>query len=191
MPEKVDLYDAAYGKYELYREIRLETYREDLGQTSWVTTEESYEIPRLLELTRSSVVLELGCGSGRYSLRVAEQVGCRITGVDINSNGIRNANELAQGNKLDSLVRFERCDLSKKLTFEDGTFDAIFANDVICHIPDRAGVIEELFRVLKSGGRFLFSDALVIGGVVSHDEISTRSSMATICLARPERTSGS
>jgi len=49
--------------------VRIETYGEDLGQTSWVTTEESGEIPRLLELKGDSSVLELGCGSG--GIRVA------------------------------------------------------------------------------------------------------------------------
>jgi hypothetical protein len=49
--QRVDLYDSAYGNYEsdTYRQVRLETYGEDLGQTSWVTTEESNEIPQLLE----------------------------------------------------------------------------------------------------------------------------------------------
>jgi hypothetical protein len=47
---KVDLYDNAYAHYdaEVYRQIRVETYGEDLGQTSWVTTAESEEIPRTL-----------------------------------------------------------------------------------------------------------------------------------------------
>ena len=185
MPDTVDLYDGAYGKYGLYREIRLETYGEDLGQTSWVTTEESYQIPRLLEVRRDSAVLELGCGSGRYALRIAEEVGCRITGVDINSNGIRNANELAQQSKLNSRVCFEQCDISKTLAFADGAFDAAFANDVICHIPRRASVFSEVFRVLKPGGRFLFSDALVIGGVVSQEEIATRSSIGYYLFSPP------
>ena len=53
MSESVDLYDGAYANYQLevYREVRIETYGEDLGQTSWVTTEESTGIPRLLELS--------------------------------------------------------------------------------------------------------------------------------------------
>ena len=91
MSAKVDLYNSAYGNYGLdaYRQVRLETYGEDLGQTSWVTTKESNEIPKLLELTPASHVLEIGCGSGRYALRVAARVGCRITGVDVNSHGIR------------------------------------------------------------------------------------------------------
>jgi hypothetical protein len=43
VPQKVDLYDSAYGNYVLdtYRQVRIETYGEDLGQTSWVTPEES------------------------------------------------------------------------------------------------------------------------------------------------------
>lgn len=36
-------------------------------------------------------------------------------------------------------------------------------------------VLADVFRVLESGGRFLFSDARVIGGLFSHEEIATRS----------------
>ena len=52
MPPGVDVYNTSYGNYErdVYRDVRLETYGEDYGQTSWVTTEESHEIPRLLAL---------------------------------------------------------------------------------------------------------------------------------------------
>ena len=72
MPDKFDLYDNAYGHYgaDVYRQVRLETYTEDLGQTGWTTTEESDEIPRTLQLTRNSYVLEVGCGSGRYARRL-------------------------------------------------------------------------------------------------------------------------
>src|SRR5207253_732314 len=70
MSANLDLYNSSYGNYErdVYREVRQETYSEDFGQTSWVTTEESHEIPQLLELTSNSSVLEIGCGSGRYAL---------------------------------------------------------------------------------------------------------------------------
>ena len=184
---KVDLYNSAYGNYgaEVYRQIRVETYGEDLGQTSWVTTEESSEIPRILGLTAKSYVLEIGSGSGRYALQVASTTGCQLLGVDINEPGILNANALAAEQKLAERVRFEKCDASQPLGFGDGTFDAIFSNDVLCHIPGRDKLLQELRRVLKPGGRLLFSDALVIGGVVSHHEIAARSSIGYFLFSPP------
>src|SRR5258708_25930556 len=187
MSAKVDLYNAAYANYELdvYRRVRIETYGEDLGQTSWVTAEESSNIPHLLELTPDSFVLEIGSGSGRYALRIAERIGCRIVGLDINPHGVRNANQLAQNNNLSSLARFEQCDVSKRLPFPDDTFDAAFSNDAMTHIPGRHAVLGELFRVLKPGGRLLFSDALIIGGILSHEEIAARSSIGYYAFSPP------
>jgi SAM-dependent methyltransferase len=187
MTEKVELYDSAYGNYgaEVYRQIRVETYGEDLGQTSWVTTEESSEIPRMLGITAASNVVEIGSGSGRYALQVASTTGCRVVGVDINDPGIQNANALAAEQNLAERVRFEKCDASQPLRFGDATFDAVFSNDVLCHIPGRDKLLRELQRVLKPGGRLLFSDALVIGGVISHQEIAARSSIGYFLFSPP------
>jgi SAM-dependent methyltransferase len=187
MAAKVDLYDNAYAHYdaEVYRQIRVETYGEDLGQTSWATTEESDEIPRTLGLTPTSYALEIGCGSGRYALQVAATVGCRILGVDINGPGIHTANQLAAARNMSDQVRFEICDASKKLSFGDSSFDAVFSNDSLCHVPGRPAVMGELFRVVKPGGRILFSDALIIGGTISHQEIATRSSIGFYIFGPP------
>jgi SAM-dependent methyltransferase len=185
--QKVDLYDTAYGNYQsqTFRQVRIETYGEDLGQTSWVTTEESKEIPRLLDLRLNSSVLELGCGSGGYALHLAEKVGCRLVGLDINAPGVRNANQLALARGVASQARFEQCDVSDSLPFDDNAFDAVFSNDVLCHIPGRPKVLGEMFRVLKPGGRMLFSDALVVGGMLSHEEIATRSSIGFYVYSPP------
>jgi SAM-dependent methyltransferase len=174
-----DLYNNAYGNYasDPYRQVRIETYGEDFGQTSWVTTEESLEIPRLLDLSAGSSVLEVGCGSGGYALHLAERVGCQIVGVDVNEPGVRSAKELAQTKGLGSRARFEQCDVSKNLPFDDEAFDAVFSNDVLCHVAGRRGLLAEIFRVLKPSGRMLFSDALVIGGMISAEEIAIRSSI--------------
>ena len=179
MAPPVNLYDHAYGNYEsdVYREIRIETYGEDLGQTSWVDTNESKQIPSWLHLTPDSAVLEIGSGSGRYALQIAESVGCRITGLDVNGLGISNANQLSRALKLEKLACFAECDVAQGLSFADGTFDAAFSNDAFCHIRNRQNLLAELFRVLRSAGRLLFSDALVIGGIISHEEVATRSSI--------------
>lgn len=179
MANKVDLYDGAYGNYEaeIYRQIRVETYGEDFGQTSWVTTEESNQIPEILDLTADSSAFELGCGSGRYALQIAKKCSCRVLGVDISESGVQTARRLAEAAQLSSQCRFEQCDASKPLPYADGAFDAAFSNDVLCHIPSRVQILGELFRVLRPGGRLLFSDALVINGVISNREIAIRSSI--------------
>jgi ubiquinone/menaquinone biosynthesis C-methylase UbiE len=185
--QKVDLYDSAYGNYvsDMYRRVRIETYGEDFGQTSWVTTEESNEIPQLLDLKPNSIALEVGCGSGGYALHLTEKVGCRLVGLDINALGVRNANRLALERGLGSIARFEQCDASKNLPFDDDSFDAVFSNDVLCHLLGRPKVLGEMFRILKPGGRMLFSDALVVGGLLSNEEIATRSSIGFYVYSPP------
>jgi ubiquinone/menaquinone biosynthesis C-methylase UbiE len=183
----VDLYDNAYGHYEaeVYRLVRAITYGQDLGQTGWTTTQESEEIPQRLHLNSSSNVLEIGCGSGRYALQVAGQVGCRIVGVDINAAAIENANHLAAAQNLSSQVKLQVADVSRPLAFGDAAFDAVFSNDVLCHVRGRLALLQEIFRVLKPGGRFLFSDALVIGGMISHEEVAARSAIGYYLFSPP------
>ncbi len=184
---KVDLYNNAYSHYAdgVYRQIRLETYGEDFGQTSWATTEESQAIPGMLHLKSKSQVLEIGCGSGRYALFVAQRIGCQVLGLDINAAGITNCEQLAEKQNLSAQVQFECCDVSKGLPAERDSFDAVFSTDVLCHIPNRAALLGEIYRVLKPGGRLLFSDALIIGGLISHDEIAARSSIGYYIFSPP------
>jgi SAM-dependent methyltransferase len=187
MPGTVDLYNNAYAHYgeDVYREVRVETYGEDLGQTGWTTPEESREIPRTLALTSASEVLEIGCGSGRYALQIASTLNCRIVGVDVNEPGIHNANHLAAQQDLAARARFQVADCAKPLPFADSSFDAAFSNDVLCHIPGRLALLREILRVLKPGARFLFSDALIIGGVITHQEIAARSSIGYYLFSPP------
>jgi SAM-dependent methyltransferase len=185
---KVELYDGEYGNFDsdVYRQVRIETYGLDYGQTSWVSTEESRQIPGRLEIDKDSRVLEIGCGSGLYALYLAQSIGCDVTGLDINILGIRTANALATKSGLGQKLRFAVCDVSKPLSMADQSFDAVFANDVLCHIPGRASLLREIYRILKPGsGRILFSDALVVGGIVSHEEIATRSSIGFYLFSPP------
>jgi SAM-dependent methyltransferase len=187
MPSKVELYDIAYEDYtsQLYHQIRRETYGNDLGLTSWVSPDESNQIPVQLKIIEDSNVLELGCGSGGYAIYVAERTACRITGLDLNAQAIRNANRLARTRDMIPQVRFLRADLTKKLPYDPDTFDAIFANDVLCHVPNRPILLTEIFRILKPGGRMLYSDALVIAGQISQREIEVRSTLGLYIFSTP------
>ncbi len=175
----VDLYNTAYGNpaADAYREIRNETYGEDFGQTSWMTSAEFHEIPHHLALTNISYVLELGSGAGGCAVHLAGALNCRVIGLDLNAEGVRNSNALAQTRGLASLVSFQQTDAGKRLPFDDGSFDAAYSNDAFCHIPNRAALLPELHRVLKPGGRLLYSDALVVTGLVTNEELATRGSI--------------
>src|SRR6516162_4630517 len=79
--------------------------------------------------------------------------------------------------KVGAKAEFQQFDVSQPLSEQDDTFDAVFSNDVLCHVQHRSQVFANVFHILKPGARFVFSDALVIGGLVSHEEIATRSSI--------------
>ncbi len=187
MSDTFDLYNNAYRGHEsdVYRQVRLATYGRDFGQTSWVTTEESDAIPRLLQISASSEVLEIGFGSGLYAIHLAESTGCRITGLEINPHAVATASELARQSSLEARVTFRQQDVSEKLPFENNRFTAAFSNDVFCHVPDRPALLQELRRVLQPGGQLLFSDALVIGGLVTNEELAIRSSIGLYVFTAP------
>jgi SAM-dependent methyltransferase len=176
-----DLYNTSYANFEspVLTSIRAQTYGEDLGQTGWMTAAELRRFARLLMLTPECRVLEVGCGSGGSALFLARTIGCSLTGIDINDRGIRNAKRLASENGLGERAKFQKADASRRLPFGDDSFDALISNDVMCHIPHRGKVLSEWFRVLRPGGRMLFTDALVITGLISNSEISTRSMIGT------------
>ena len=175
----VDLYNNSYSQFEeqTYKEVRQEIYGTDLGQSSWMTAEEFHSFFVLLELTSQSHVLEVGCGAGGCAIHLATSVGAAVTAIDINENGIENARKLARTSDVHSRVRFQHIDGTEPLPFTDGSFDAIYSNDSICHMPDRVSVLTEWRRVLKDGGKLLFTDAMILTGVLSNEEIVTRSSI--------------
>ena len=175
----INLYDNVYGDFASAAEaaVRRETYGEDLGQSSWLTADEWLRFADQLAIGAGFEVLEVGSGSGGPAVYLAAARGCRLTGVDINEHGVRNANALAGARGMADRVTFRAVDASRALPFPDDSFDAVVSNDAICHIRDRATVLRDWFRVLRPGGRMLFTDALVITGVMSNEELATRSSI--------------
>ena len=183
----VNLYDNVYGDFASSAEqaVRQETYGEDLGQSSWLTAREWLQFAEQLGVGGDSDVLEVGSGSGGPAVYLAGKRGCRVTGVDVNALGVRNAMELASTRGVAELARFEAVDASKPLPFANDRFDAVVSNDVMCHIPNRPAVLRDWHRVLKPGGRMLFTDAMVVTGVVTHEEIATRSSIGFYLFVPP------
>jgi 2-polyprenyl-3-methyl-5-hydroxy-6-metoxy-1,4-benzoquinol methylase len=117
MSQSVDLYGTAYGNFATHalEQVRRETYREDFGQSSWITGLEYRRFFLLLALKATDHVLDVGCGSGGPALFLAREIGCRVTGVDINEAGIRAGLALAREAGMQEKVHFQHTDVREPL----------------------------------------------------------------------------
>jgi SAM-dependent methyltransferase len=175
----VDLFHNTYAHFDedVLAAVRERTYGFDIGQNSWVTVEEYDGYLAALGLDAASRVLEVASGSGGPALYLAERSGCRVTGIDVNSSGVRMARALADRAGLGARATFELLDAQGTLRYPDAAFDALLCIDSMNHFPDRLHSLKEWRRVLKPGGRAVFTDPVVITGPVTNEELAQRSSI--------------
>lgn len=178
MSKQVDLYNSTYGNFkeQVLAEVRRETYGEDIGQNSWITTDEYDAFYGWLDLSAGDHLLEVASGSGGPALYLAKKFKCRITGVDINEEGLKTANQSALDANIPD-TQFQFADVDQPLPFEDETFDAVMCTDSMNHFRDRLQYLQEWQRVLKTRRRLMFTDPVVITGPVSSEELAARSSI--------------
>jgi len=111
-------------------------------------------------LPREAKILELGCGAGRVALALAKLgFSKKITATDFSPPMIDIAKEIARSRKV-SEIEFSVADATA-LPFSEASFDAaIFAFNGLQMIPKksrRERALAEIFRVLRSGGIFVFT----------------------------------
>ncbi len=171
-------YDANYGNFqtELYAQIRHEAFGEDIGQNSWLTSDEQDRFLEWLDLCPGKTLLDVACGAGGPALRIAATTGCSVVGIDLHEQAIATANSLAAQRGLEERAEFRSIDATRPLPFSDASFDAITCIDAINHFSDRSRLIAEWARLLKLGGRLLFTDPITLTGPLTNAEVATRSS---------------
>jgi len=104
------------------------------------------------------VCVDLGSGRGTDVLRMAESVGETgfAYGIDISDGMLQKARKNAEKFGATN-VSFIRCEL-EKLELPDKTADLVISNCTLNHASDKQAVWNEIFRILKKGGRFVVSD---------------------------------
>ena len=98
-----------------------------------------------------SHVLEVGCGVGLDSMRMARH-GLRVTAVDLTAVGPATAQLRAISRGVDADYV---CANAEQLPFPDSRFDYVYSFGVMHHAPDTQRCIDEARRVLKPGGQAL------------------------------------
>jgi len=142
-----ELFPAVFGRHALAYQLRIEQV---------MTRGEARGRMRVLELVDVQPgmrVLDLACGPGTLSRRLAEQVspGGEVVGVDLAPGMI----EVARSARIPT-ARFEVMDI-ERLTFADGYFDAAVCGHGLQFAPELAVALGEARRVLRSGARFAAS----------------------------------
>ena len=126
---------------------------------------------------RAHRLIELGCGPGFYSCRLAERFSeISVTGVDRSESQLRCARERAGALRL-SNCRFRRIN-ALELSYADEAFDIVLASRLFTILPEQDRAVAEMYRVLKPGGvvsspnrampfghRFLFLSMWLLAGL--------------------------
>ena len=180
-------YDASYRDFssDLYAAIRREAFDEDIGQNSWLTADEHDLLIGWMAPGRDSRVLDVACGSGHTTLRIASRTGCAVHGIDIHAGAMAEARAAAGRASLAGRAEFTEHDASRPLPFAGGSFDSVICIDAINHLPDRQAVLAEWARVLAPGGILVFTDPIVVTGPLTAEEIAIRSSIGFFLFVPP------
>ena len=109
-------------------------------------------VDRLLGSVRGLAVADIGCGTGRHAVRLAER-GASVVGVDFSEGMLAKARAKPGA----SAVRFVRHDLSQSLPFKAGGFDRVVCSLVLEHIKDLGGFFPELKRICRQDGSIVIS----------------------------------
>jgi arsenite methyltransferase len=110
------------------------------------------------EAREGEVCVDLGSGRGTDAMRLAENVGKDgfVYGIDISDGMIQKANSTASRLGIAN-VEFINCQL-ENIKINDNTADLVISNCTINHASEKQVVWNEIFRILKKGGRFVISD---------------------------------
>lgn len=187
LTQRVDLFDSTYGHFtqDVLATIRRETFGQDIGQNSWLTVEEYDRFISWLRLWPEQHVLEVASGSGGPALYLADCTSCNVTGIDSNESGVAEATRAAFRSHQSHRISFRVADATAPLPFANDTFDALLCIDSMNHFPDRLRVLQEWQRVLRPGGRAVFTDPVVITRPVTNDDLALRSSIGLFVFTPP------
>jgi ubiquinone/menaquinone biosynthesis C-methylase UbiE len=136
------LFDSKADTYDNWYATPLGAYADEL---------ENALIFRHAGSVRGKTVLDAGCGTGVYSIRLSE-VGADVTAVDVSEKMLDTAHRKAE--QRNQYVWFENADM-QHLPYEDHTFDLVVSITSLEFAADPLEALTELARVLRPGGKII------------------------------------
>lgn len=137
------------GKFMIDWDRAAEKYVEDQEHSDFVRINKKVVESRFQRLNGEKL-LDLGCGYGCYTDYFGN-IGAKAIGIDGSEKMIETARMKYP------LSEFSVSDITKPLSFEDGSFDIVFCNQVLMDVENIDFIFSECSRILKTGGIFYYS----------------------------------
>jgi len=118
------------------------------------------EVAKVLEGSDISgrQVLDIGCGVGGVDiLLVRKYQAAHVVGIDVEEPVLEQSRQRASRENLSDCITYRLVEPGP-IPFADESFDVVFSKDAMIHIPDKAALFKDVFRVLTKGGIFVASD---------------------------------
>jgi len=143
------------------------------------------ELAQLAGIGEGMRVLDVGSGLGGPARTLAQQYGCKVTGLDLTEQFCRVATMLSELTGMQNHVAFSHGN-ALDMPFDDSSFDIVWTQQASMNIEDKAKLYQQAHRVLAVGGRLVFQE--VLGGTVTpvHFPVPWAREAALSYLSSPE-----
>jgi SAM-dependent methyltransferase len=131
-------------------------YPDEADPFSFVTLTDLHRIAEELEVGRGQSIVDLACGRGGPGLWIARETGASLVGVDFSEVAVAQAQQRARQLGLSEQARF-LVGNAAATGLPNSSLDAVMSVDSFWLFPDKAGVASEVGRILRPGGRFVFT----------------------------------
>src|SRR5262245_42046702 len=140
----------------------------DYGATSWATRQEAADVPKLLQLAPGRRLLDIGAGTGWPALYWARETGCDTVLADVPVSALRIALDRAAVDGARGACWAVAAE-GAFLPFPSASFDAVSHSDVLCCLEAKLASLRECRRVIRAGGRMVFTVIFPAGGLGAAD----------------------
>jgi SAM-dependent methyltransferase len=100
---------------------------------------------------------------------MVRETGCSVVGIELHDAGVSAAMDAAERQGLTDRARFMAADAREPPPFGSDGLDVVLCIDSVNHMYERGQLFEEWHRVLRHGGRVLFTDPLTVSGMLRRE----------------------
>jgi trans-aconitate methyltransferase len=118
------------------------------------------DLARRAGVSRTTRVVDLGCGLGGSARVLAHLFGCRVRGIDLSPNRCREARKLTRMVGLDRLVTVECADVMR-VRSPRSSCDVLWGQAAWSHLADKRRFLRKWSPTLRTGGRVAMEDACI------------------------------